>query len=67
MGIDADTFVLALDAGTGWAARCWWLLRHLGHDHAGTMDIRAYVGPLVPAPVKPVPGTASFLASAPTT
>ena len=47
-GIDADTFVLALDAGTGWAARCWWLLRHLGHDHAGTIDLRAYAGPLVP-------------------
>ncbi|MDH5334465.1 MAG: rhodanese-like domain-containing protein, partial [Thermoleophilia bacterium] len=29
-GIDGSTFVLALDGGTGWAARCWWLLRHLG-------------------------------------
>lgn len=47
-GIDADTFVLALDDGTGWAARCWWLLRHVGHDAAGTIDLRGYAGPLVP-------------------
>ena len=46
-GIGHDTFVLALDEGTGWAARCWWLLRHLGHDACGTVDIRAYSGPLV--------------------
>ena len=45
-GIGPETFVLALDEGTGWAARCWWLLRHLGHDLAGTFDARAYVGPL---------------------
>jgi thiosulfate/3-mercaptopyruvate sulfurtransferase len=45
-GIGADTFVLAYDEGTGWAARCWWLLRHLGHDAAGTFDGRAYAGPL---------------------
>ena len=45
-GIGPETFVLALDEGTGWAARCWWLLRHLGHDRAGTLDVRAYEGPL---------------------
>jgi thiosulfate/3-mercaptopyruvate sulfurtransferase len=45
-GIDRETFVLAYDEGTGWAARCWWLLRHLGHEAAGTFDARAYVGPL---------------------
>ncbi len=45
-GVGDDSFVLAVDAGTGWAARCWWLLRHLGHDAAGTIDLRAYVGPL---------------------
>ncbi len=45
-GIAADTFVLALDDGSGWAARCWWLLRHLGHDAAGTLDLRGYEGPL---------------------
>jgi thiosulfate/3-mercaptopyruvate sulfurtransferase len=45
-GIGADTFVLALDDGTGWAARLWWLLRHLGHDAAGTLDVRGYAGPL---------------------
>lgn len=48
-GIDSDTFVLAYDDGAGWAARCWWLLRHLGHDLAGTLDRRAYAGPLVTA------------------
>ena len=45
-GIGPETFVLALDEGTGWAARCWWLLRHLGHDLCGTFDQRAYAGPL---------------------
>jgi thiosulfate/3-mercaptopyruvate sulfurtransferase len=45
-GIGPDTFVLAYDDGSGWAARCWWLLRHLGHDDAGTFDLRAYEGPL---------------------
>jgi thiosulfate/3-mercaptopyruvate sulfurtransferase len=44
-GIDAHTFVLAYDAGDGWAQRCWWLLRHFGHDRAGTFDLRAYDGP----------------------
>jgi thiosulfate/3-mercaptopyruvate sulfurtransferase len=45
-GIDDDTFVLAIDDGSGWAARCWWLLRHLGHDAAGTLDLKGYTGPL---------------------
>lgn len=45
-GVGGGSFVLALDEGTGWAARCWWLLRHLGHDAAGTFDLRAYAGPL---------------------
>lgn len=44
-GIAPETFVLAYDEGDGWAARCWWLLRHLGHDGAGTFDVRAYNGP----------------------
>lgn len=44
-GIGAGSFVLAVDEGTGWAARCWWLLRHLGHDAAGTLDLRCYTGP----------------------
>jgi thiosulfate/3-mercaptopyruvate sulfurtransferase len=44
-GIDGTVFVLAYDDGSGWAARCWWLLRHLGHDRAGTFDVRGYVGP----------------------
>ncbi len=45
VGVDGATFVLALDDGSGWAARCWWLLRHLGHDDAGTFDLHAYAGP----------------------
>jgi thiosulfate/3-mercaptopyruvate sulfurtransferase len=45
-GIGDGTFVLALDAGTGWAARCWWLLRHLGHDACGTVDFRSFEGAL---------------------
>ena len=45
-GIGPDTFVLAYDDDTGWAARCWWLLRHLGHDAAGTFELRSYEGPL---------------------
>ena len=45
-GIGPADLVLALDDGSGWAARCWWLLRHVGHDAAGAMDIRGYVGPL---------------------
>jgi thiosulfate/3-mercaptopyruvate sulfurtransferase len=45
-GIGATTFVLAYDGGDGWAQRLWWLLRHFGHDAAGTFDLRTYVGPL---------------------
>ncbi len=52
-GVGAHSFVLALDDGTGWAARCWWLLRHLGHDAAATFDLRGYLGPLVTEPAAP--------------
>jgi thiosulfate/3-mercaptopyruvate sulfurtransferase len=45
-GIATDTFVLAYDAGDGWAQRLWWLLRHFGHDGAATFDVRTYAGPL---------------------
>jgi thiosulfate/3-mercaptopyruvate sulfurtransferase len=45
-GVGPDSFVLAVDDGSGWAARCWWLLRHVGHDAAGTLDGSAYAGPL---------------------
>jgi thiosulfate/3-mercaptopyruvate sulfurtransferase len=44
-GIGPGVFVLAYDDGTGWAARCWWLLRHFGHDDAGSFDVRHYHGP----------------------
>jgi thiosulfate/3-mercaptopyruvate sulfurtransferase len=45
-GIGAETFVAAYDEGTGWAARLWWLLRHFGHDDAGTFAFAAWRGPL---------------------
>lgn len=45
-GIDERAFVVAYDDGSGWAARCWWLLRHLGHDAAGTLSPVSYQGPL---------------------
>ena len=45
-GIDASTFVVAIDEGSGWAARCWWLLRHVGHERAGTLDLHGYRGPV---------------------
>ncbi len=54
-GIGPEDFVLALDDGSGWAARCWWLLRHLGHDEAGAIDVRGYVGPLSTEAVEPDP------------
>jgi thiosulfate/3-mercaptopyruvate sulfurtransferase len=59
--IDAETFVLAYDDGTGWAARCWWLLRHLGHDAAGTFDLRSYSGPWE-AGDRPPPERSAFVA-----
>lgn len=59
--IGADTFVLAYDEGTGWAARCWWLLRHLGHDAAGTFDLHGYRGPWE-AGDSPLRGTSPFVA-----
>lgn len=45
-GVGPTSLVLAIDDGTGWAARCWWLLRHLGHDRAGTFDVGGYLGAL---------------------
>lgn len=56
VGVGRFDYVLAIDDGSGWAARCWWLLRHLGHDGAGTFDLRGYVGPLVTAPTAPARG-----------
>jgi thiosulfate/3-mercaptopyruvate sulfurtransferase len=54
-GIDSRAFVLAYDEGSGWAARCWWLLRHVGHDRAGTIELRSYGGPLETDDVRPSP------------
>ena len=56
-GVGPESFVLAVDDGSGWAARCWWLLRHLGHDAAGTFEMGSYLGPLATEPVVPAPGS----------
>ncbi len=56
VGIGPKSFVLAIDDGSGWAARCWWLLRHVGHDAAGTLDFADYVGPLSTEDVRSPPG-----------
>jgi len=45
-GIGAGTFVIGYDAGTAWAARLWWLLRHFGHDDAAVIPFAAWRGPL---------------------
>ena len=67
-GINPETFVLAYDEGTGWAARCWWLLRHLGHAAAGTFDLRSYRGGWKPERVPCRDSPPAFCpASAPTT
>ena len=44
-GIGRETLVVAYDDGNGWAARLWWLLRHLGHDHAAVLHVDAWRGP----------------------
>ena len=44
-GVGPGTFALCHDDGDGWAQRLWWLLRHVGHDSAGTFDLRSYEGP----------------------
>ncbi|NDJ17571.1 sulfurtransferase [Myxacorys almedinensis] len=39
MGITASTVVVAYDDSRfAFAARLWWLLRYLGHDHAAVLD-----------------------------
>ena len=45
-GIGSEMLVVGYDAGTGWAARLWWLLRHFGHDHAAAIDLACWNGPL---------------------
>jgi thiosulfate/3-mercaptopyruvate sulfurtransferase len=48
-GIDARTFVVVYDDGASGAAyRCWWLLRHFGHDAAAVLagGLEAWQGPL---------------------
>jgi thiosulfate/3-mercaptopyruvate sulfurtransferase len=59
-GIRGDSKVVAYDgAGEGGAARCWWLLRHFGHDDVAILDggFAAWDGPVDEAPpVTPPPG-----------
>src|SRR5688500_4329488 len=38
-GISNDSSVVAYDAGTGGAARLWWLLRHFGHEDVRVLDV----------------------------
>jgi thiosulfate/3-mercaptopyruvate sulfurtransferase len=57
VGIDAATTVVAYDEGDGWAARLWWLLRHFGHDAAGTIPLAAWRGPLSSEDVHVEPST----------
>ncbi|HWH06345.1 MAG TPA: sulfurtransferase [Gaiellaceae bacterium] len=45
-GIEEGVLVVALDGGTGWAARLWWLLRHYGHDDAGVLRHEDWRGAL---------------------
>ena len=44
-GIGSATLVVAYDAGDGWAARLWWLLRHFGHDEAAVLELDCWRGP----------------------
>lgn len=46
-GISADSTVITYDAGTGGAARLWWLLRHFGHERVAVLDggFSAWTGP----------------------
>jgi thiosulfate/3-mercaptopyruvate sulfurtransferase len=56
-GIGPESLVVARDHRGRGGARCWWLLRHVGHDAAGSLDVRTYVGPLAtePAETEPAP------------
>lgn len=39
LGIDRSVLVVAYDSrGGGFAARLWWCLRYLGHDHVAVLD-----------------------------
>jgi thiosulfate/3-mercaptopyruvate sulfurtransferase len=49
-GIGPHSLVVGYDEGTGWAARLWWLLRHVGHDAAAVISFDAWHGPLRPGP-----------------
>jgi thiosulfate/3-mercaptopyruvate sulfurtransferase len=66
-GIGPGVFALAYDEGTGWAPRCWWLLRHFGHDDAGSIDLRTYAGPLEQGVPTPPPGDLSPFVAKPRT
>jgi thiosulfate/3-mercaptopyruvate sulfurtransferase len=44
-GIGPGVFVVAYGTAGG-AERLWWLLRHVGHDDCGVLDLDAWRGPL---------------------
>lgn len=64
LGISSNTTVIIYDERHAFAARCWWLLRYLGHDNvrilnggfaawinAGEMLSRGVIASVVPRPV----------------
>ncbi|MFN4280498.1 sulfurtransferase [Thermosynechococcus sp.] len=64
MGVTPATLVVAYDDSRfAYAARCWWLLRWLGHDRVAVLDggYRAYVEAGYPVtPVVPPPRQGNF-------
>jgi len=40
--------VVGYDAGSGWASRLWWLLRHFGHEDAAVLELGCWRGSLRP-------------------
>jgi thiosulfate/3-mercaptopyruvate sulfurtransferase len=56
-GIGPGVHVTAYDAGTGWAARLWWLLRHFGHEDADVIRFEDWDGPLAAGEERIEPAT----------
>ena len=56
-GIGPGVHVTTYDAGTGWAARLWWLLRHFGHEDADVIRFEDWDGPLDAGEVRIEPAT----------
>lgn len=47
-GVGPGTLVVGYDAGSGWASRLWWLLRHFGHEDAAVLELGCWRGSLRP-------------------